>query len=632
LDNKIHITLLDDANNEIQRILDSDNLLWLYLGDSWPIYNTLYKLLGKYAAEITPGPLLNSIAGNIRREFLDSDKFHFKNSEKLHWITTNTAEKNPINSSLFVDICKILICREIFKKIKDDILIIVDDAVLGCYINKMAISMDLNEENIYPSEKIKEQSFVLDTLCLQKKGDCNSNLELVNNFCLKLKEICEFWKKLRGSRQNYDLGSNIDILIGVWGNLETFKKGNIKKTDFIYGRFPEYLNKRNLNTAYFVMPMNWRYSISDLLIQFSQAKDRVITVYDCIENIDKFYELALSCINTDLILTNKYEISGFDFSELIKIRFTQEKANGNQLWALMYNYVGKYFFDNKIKISNILFSYENQPWEKALRHGFRKYMPRTKIIQYASAPIEDYWLSAYPSQADIDTGNMPDVLATHSKYSYCRFIKNGFKETELRIWPAFRHQEFLEAIDHNKRVLNINCLNILLVGNTSEQSTIELLVKLITACRDINDVNIRVRLHPRAGQPKEIIKIVSQLCNVSVLPQNVKLSNNSTLVEELKWSNLVSMSGTGVEMEALACGCKTMYVKSDCNLDMSVLDHKKHDYIVRGIKEIKKIVVQCISEIKNQTNKSYIKKLDRHYYYEPITFAGVQNALNSFGI
>ena len=67
-------------------------------------------------------------------------------------------------------------------------------------------------------------------------------------------------------------------------------------------------------------------------------------------------------------------------------------------------------------------------------------MANTRIIQYAFGSIGKFWLSAYPGKKDLEVGNIPDLLSVLGRKYKDIFIKEGFQDNKVTVWPAFRYK------------------------------------------------------------------------------------------------------------------------------------------------------------------------------------------------
>ena len=373
--------------------------------------------------------------------------------------------------------------------------------------------------------------------------------------------------------------------------------------------------------AYLVLPVDWQYPFTDIIDNAIGAKDDVYILQDCID-INEAKELAIKGLNEPLLLDKRFFIEGIDFTALLKKSFLHEKSKSRQFWALCFYFVSKFFCVNNIKVSSILLGYENQPWEKSLRRGFRQWMPDTKICQYVSGAIGKFWLSAYPGQEDIKNGDVPDLLAVYSKKCKKHFMDEGFRNSQLAVWPAYRNTNLLNT-EYNSITQKTNLphcikLRVLISANISHGSTLELLSKTFLATISLKHLDFRIRLHPRMGSAHEVISNLKNVCKWKVYPKNISISKSPSLIEDLNWTDVVVIMGSGVEIEAALSGCYTILVGSDCAIDNNYLDLHEHNTVVRSVDEIYQEFSRLYRERKNLIKTPWEKEKTQ-YYFEPYT-------------
>ena len=276
--------------------------------------------------------------------------------------------------------------------------------------------------------------------------------------------------------------------------------------------------------------------------------------------------------------------------------------------------------------------YENQPWEKSLRYGFRSWMANTRIIQYAFGPYGKVWLSAYPGKNDLQIGNTPDLLSVFGRKYRDIFINEGFQDNKVTVWPAFRHKSNKgEDFKDNRKKTNSDILNLLIILNISPDSSLELLSKTLLASKDLMSEHFRIRFHPRMGPPAQVLNLLMDICKGSKLPNNLEISSERSLSEDLDWSDGVLINGSDVEIEAALRGCYTIFVKSECDLDINKLPIEEHDAVVCSIKEINYELNQLRNNLKKLVKTPWTKE-KREYWFEPIKRDTLKKVLIDLGI
>jgi len=225
---------------------------------------------------------------------------------------------------------------------------------------------------------------------------------------------------------------------------------------------------------------------------------------------------------------------------------------------------------------------------------------------------------------------IPDVLSVLSHNAYHKFKKTGYPESKLKIWPAFRYEHIFTNKNDDVIKFENNTIQLLVATSTSLQSSIELLSKTIIAIKNIRNLSVRVRLHPRVGSEVEIMNCVNKICNTQQLPNNITVSNARSLEDDLHWANAVALSGTGLEYEASFYGCYTIFVRSQCNLDMNSMDYQDHDKVVQSIEGLHNTLTNLSNQSKIE-NKTTWQDERCDYHFQPITNDGIKDIVELFG-
>jgi|TARA_B100000959_G_scaffold285888_1_gene362266 hypothetical protein len=625
---EILIIETDQLANMGEKLVNLKAFTWSYIGNNWPIYYTIRQFFATYGEESCSGPLINSMARKIRCEYLQFEKILSSEQNKLLWQATDLAEKNPLNNTLFIDICKTLVLLDLVRTKTGNLIFIVDDIFLGEYLRSLVFKKGEINTAFFTKDPLQTSSQIVSQGLKTKRYWKQSGLNEINHLfeIMSLKKVTV--NRIRSEkRKTAIVNNNIDVLIVIWATPNTFTENQHKVRDNFFGKLPGYLLEKKLQIAYLVLPIDWQYPFEKIIKNAIEAKDQVYTLYDCIDlNLAK--NLALDGINESIKLKERFVIKGVDFTPLLKKSYLHEKSKSRQFWALNYYYIAKYFKENCINISNLLINYENQPWEKSLRLGFRRWSQNTHIIQYDHSNIGKFWLSAFPGKKEIRNGNVPDTLSVFGQKCKESFMEDGYAEQQVTVWPAFRYENILNYKEitntPEENPKNYCKIHVLISLNISSDDSLELLSKALLATEGLSNAIIRVRFHPVMGPPNQVVDLVMEICNWEKLPENIAISTGCTLEVDLDWADVVLLSGSGVEVEAAAKGCYTIFVASDCIMDINYLDFNEHNTVVRTITEIKKELTYLCNNRK-QLAKTPWSKRKRELYFEPISHDSLKN-------
>ena len=601
-----------------KHFLNLKNISWCYFGDNWLLNHKIRKVFEAIGDELCIGLMINDKSKKIRREYLDFESILSPIHDELLWQTTDLAEKSPLNNSLFIDVCRSLVFYDLVTSYCNSLVFIVDDPFLGEFLRLLVPENDGVTHITKYNTKAPNQ-FILEGRRMEKYWK-KTGLNEINLLSDRMSLQKSYVENTRNYKQKQiPFNNDIDVLIVIWGSPNSFSAEKLKDNDNFYGNLPGCLLEADAKIAYLVLPLDWQYSFEDIIANAIEAKDCVYTLQDCID-INKAKALAMKGLIEPILLKERLVLDGIDFTPLLKRSFMHEKSKSRQFWALNFYYIAKYFNNKNINISKLLIVYENQPWEKSLRLGFKRWMPNTHICQYQTGTIADLDLSAYPGKIQIRNGNVPDKLFVFSEKCKNKLLEDGFSSSQIGVWPAFRYEYLLNDKDYcNTKVrLNGDNLNVLVSTNISPEATFELLSKTFLGSKDLTQINFRIRFHPAMGPHDQVINAVMSICNLRELPDNIMISTGNTMAGDLDWADVVVLKGSNVEIEASVRGCYTIFMGSDCSFDFNYLDLGEHNLVVRSIEEINN-VLGYLSRNKNILVKTPWEKEKRQYYFEPYT-------------
>lgn len=87
---------------------DSATWVWTYFGKNVQRFYKIRQILRGRGQMLNSGEMINKIANETRREFINFDQHLDLDGPELLWQTTDVAERNPYTSDLFYNCCAYL--------------------------------------------------------------------------------------------------------------------------------------------------------------------------------------------------------------------------------------------------------------------------------------------------------------------------------------------------------------------------------------------------------------------------------------------------------------------------------------------------------------------------------------------
>src|SRR5262249_505257 len=136
-------------------------------------------------------------------------------------------------------------------------------------------------------------------------------------------------------------------------------------------------------------------------------------------------------------------IGGVDVTPLIRWARGREAVSTRLVSASMYHGLARGLRRLRVAPRAVLYTYENQPWEKLMLAGFRRALPSTILIGVQHAPFAEQYLGAHPSRRQWHDGTTPDLLVTIGEEFRDRLIARGAPPERIVVGGALRYADIL---------------------------------------------------------------------------------------------------------------------------------------------------------------------------------------------
>ena len=626
---KIIITDTQSLKQLPTPLRDLDSFTWSYLGTDSILHCLLKPALSHVGNFVCLGQLFNEIAATIREDFLNFDSI-IDYQDQVLWNTTHLAEKSPVSSTLFHNTCTVLTFNKYIEETEGNFLLVVDDWFIAFFLarhakRKKGIEVSLNCLN---QDFLEQSPFrALRTLRRQQTHEAQDS---ISRYQVSLQSRYQWVKDLRREAQQplEKFPRSIDTLFVLWTTCQTFPSQLDAGKETYFGNLPSKLNQSS-NTAYLINPIDWvepLQSIYPTVLNSNHASNSLF-LEDCVQP-EKFKIQAQRTLRHHLRRSGNWELEGLKLNALMADSFYEEKARFAQGKSLQFYFVADFLAQNNIEVKRVIFPYENQPWEKALRLGFEKWMPETQLVGYFHNAGSKFWLSSYPGETNLENENIPHQIAVPGPYWHERLSKNGFSKHKLSIWPAFRHS-FLHNFDPTTPQQTTSTSNdqitTLLALPIDLNSATELLLKSLAVFSKNKKYKLIARFHPKSTFGAELLTELLPITGLPHLPDNIQPSTGS-LEEDLQESQIVIANGTSVEIQAMRQGIATLCLLSEHSLDMQMLPLKSYTYSARTTEDLE-VILDEIARHDTQEGIAPWSNTTLNYYFRANTEENRKKAL-----
>ncbi len=409
-------------------------------------------------------------------------------------------------------------------------------------------------------------------------------------------------RHLRDARQQ--LKDQPTYLIKTFAYSHSFGQSGFR--DVFFEDLPVHLaNQKDLNVLTVFHPLGFfRPSVEK-----SRKLDRVFPIYAFSrpwDLIGAWWEVLKGLV---LRFPHPVPFLGVDISGTLRQQFRADLLSPTALECFLF-YRAFRRLGSEFKLSHLLITTENNPWEKACISGIRDSDSRVKIVGYQHTVVPEASLNMFPGEGEVGFSPHPDVMLTVGEEP-ARILKQFGKYGSVPVTPACALR--FEYLNH-------------LVGRTGpiERTVLLVLEGVPEAVRMLNDVvaqfegpgnwSLVVRTHPALT--------LEQMRHAITAPfegfPRVQFSKEPRLSEDLKRAGVVVYWGSSVALEAMKLGIPVIHYDNGsllrfdplfaCTALKWVLPEKSS--LVGVLEEIRSLSPESLARLRAEA-KAYLD----HYFW-----------------
>lgn len=293
----------------------------------------------------------------------------------------------------------------------------------------------------------------------------------------------------------------------------------------------------------------------------NQSPQEIYPIYLFSKKTDIFSVLLTIIKNILSLLITKQK----DFSPL-------EKRIHSQVFLSQFNYMNvaglfHYFaFKNIIqnyKIEKLIYTYENNIWEKMVILQLRKNSPKTQIIGHLHGPVSEAAINFFVSEEEDKIAPLPDKIVT-SGIAPAQILKEfgSYNKTQIEVGGSFKFTNTFSQLKRPKEIKKT-----ILIGMEGVPQSLEMVNFALSQLENCPDWNVILRTHPIL--PLE--KIQSQLKYSKELERRLEFSTTNKLQDDFDRSGVMIYWGSTLCFEAIVQGIPLINYKRSYLLDYDPL-------------------------------------------------------------
>lgn len=217
------------------------------------------------------------------------------------------------------------------------------------------------------------------------------------------------------------------------------------------------------------------------------------------------------------------------------------------------------------EIDLLLHTFENTILEKGTIWGFRREMPRTRIVGFQNSTLPPLILSLFPTSGEAAVAPLPDRIVCNGPFFRDLLIREGLDPDRVVEGAALRFAHlWTQASAGDEEADARTCVLVALPLEASLAA--EVLVKVHQALGEAAELPVKIKPHPMMQ-----VEALAQRCGIAVWPGHFEWVDGA-IQDWLRRARVVVSSGSAVLDEAMIDGVPVVTVGRDCGLDLNSWD------------------------------------------------------------
>ncbi len=548
---KIQIFEYQTYKHQIQNTNHTEPVSWVFLGYSYNILRELRECARGRDCEIALKEEIEKSSRELRHPFIEYIASITTDDGVHPNIYSGLVERVPFRSDVYLDICLI---DAAIKKIRSSdaasIIVICEHKGLAYDLHRSVSDAPDIEDSIHVEGPVFSlpDKIASSVRVILHAGKISAQLFIRHG-------IPGFHKKNPCSGEQKDSGI---IVLHTWVAQSSIESGAYK--EMFFSDLREKLT--NLGYPVVLLPhIPYDVGFSETMEALKKSRIHFITEESCISVSDILRIFFRTAGNVPR--WSDHRLNNIYFSSSVYMQNFHDWQNLQVLIPGVCECIIEGLSRKKIRIRSLIFTYENNAWEKAFIKKIRQCYPETTSIGYQHSTTTPNFLYYYVSNDPIDQKYIPDYVITNGEYSSSFFRANNFPRDKIITGGVLRYLSGKRtntipsgSLQHNNRIL------VTPPGIIDE--AVELLEKLFEALKNNPELEILVKVHPFLSRAKLEERIPFAL---------IKKIHYTTrpLQEILPDTNLLVYSTTSTCIEALSMGIPVLKIKSEHRLDLDPL-------------------------------------------------------------
>lgn len=533
---------------------------WVYLSDDYLKLIEWKEVLDNSFKYIPLSKGLDLATRNQKEPFLKWIAQLGNGYPEEPWWASRVSERNPMVSSLFMDICRLNVLREYLGVPRPLTMIVVESSSLMHILNQVDW---INLARISVPHHLRDpfkkyNNFVKN--CLLYCGLFDVALYLVRIAVFLYQAV---QAKFAGKTCLDNLRNKNTILIHTYLDESSFS------SDYVFSdRYFPGLERFYRENDYEVLVLPVMFGITRSFysawrwIKFANSK--FLNPFSLYQFSDYIYSFKVALrakkIPTEPLFFDGNDVQNLVYSEKRQFAF-------DVLPEILYLRLPLRLMDRGIKCRALVAEFENMIPEKMLNLGFKKYQPACERIGYQHSALFPNLLCNFIPKEEQRTAPIYDRIICNGTF-FKDILSDKWMQPEiLSVGPALRYKHLDNYLENPVNSLVNRPKNILIPLPLHFSGAVEMLHKAIDAFANEADITVILKSHPMSS-----VEVLLEAIGRLKLPLNFSISC-LPIGDILRISSVVVGLGTTSLIEAASAGVPIVRVYRDSSLNLDPLGY-----------------------------------------------------------
>lgn len=594
----------------MKKIIFVNNIPWL---ESYVKQNTAVRGVRKFYAHEKIGPNALKVLAQggfssvkrgdefgitpeaYARESIDFlGKISKEKSSRLWW-ATDMASKNRFTSRLSVLLQQyVAICHQILSNQCEELLIVGYDPGVFYQLRKQFEAADCK---MICLDSVLQFEALFWAVTIKKRLGIIVNGLMFYGRAILARSI------LRGRRKRPQAAGAGSYVIKTFVYDSSFD-GQGRYRDVFFGRLPEYLKEKE-NVVIFVNVLG---SYRHCLHKIACCSDYSILPIELFVSWGDCLGAVLKLLFLEIRFKDELYFMDYKVRDLVN-RELRATVSGIQIIQYLHYECTKRFL-REFPADRFLQTYENNPWERMCILAVRENCPAAKIIGFQHTVVPQASLNVFISTQERGTGPLPDRVLTVGQVPKAIMQRYGaYEGYDIQTSCALRHEYIFQLKSFPRKKEGK-----ILMALEGIREAVEMVDYVVAQLGDDTRYQIKVRAHsvlPWSYFEKELIRRKNT-------PAGVLVSEDTSLLEDIQWADIVVYWGSTVVLEALKMGRPAVHFDNGALLSFDPLFENTYLKWKVCAKDSLSDVIQKIYDLGEDEfrrhQKQALEYIDKYFY------------------